>query len=118
MKMSKNTFPEYIMEMLRQRRRLKKDDTSEDALINQYSSTGAFKECVGWKIGDGWADEILGWMESCGFSDEHIKTFVVKISPSKKWDISIDSKLLKGLLNEKFSVIMGSQDDIVVSELE
>lgn len=64
-------FPPYIMEYLRQREGLKKDDTSKDEFINAMSSLEAFGEVLIWNLGHrGWPDTIIGWMKSCGVRTE------------------------------------------------
>ena len=57
-----NKYPEYIMEMLRQRLGLEEDDTSRDAEINSYSSNKAFEEVLVWEGFIGYARHIKMWI--------------------------------------------------------
>lgn len=68
-KPSKNPpFPE-IIQLLRKRRGLKPDDTSEDVDIAKYSPRKALDECCAWHIGPGdWSGSFLEWAKGAGYS--------------------------------------------------
>lgn len=73
---------EDILDVLRQRRGLEDDDTSEDADLRAMSPRRAFEECCGWHIGDpSWAGQILRWLKAAGYAvtenakDQSKKTF-------------------------------------------
>lgn len=60
----KNKYPDYIMETLRQRLGLDKDDTSRDEYINTYSPNEAFEEVLTWNGICGFSYTIKSWIES------------------------------------------------------
>lgn len=66
------TYPEYIMRDLRQRLYDLDDakDTIKDDKINQLDPVTAFKNVVDWRLGNGWGDEIIELLESCGLKVE------------------------------------------------
>lgn len=64
-----NHAREDIMDVLRQRRGLDPDDTSQDKLIQKMSARRAFDECCRWHIGPGdWASSILRWLRAAGYT--------------------------------------------------
>lgn len=61
-------FPEIIT-MLRERRGLEPDDSSEDSDIAKYTPEKALEECCGWNLGDPmWAREFVRWVEGAGYT--------------------------------------------------
>ena len=58
-----------ILDILRQRRGMAEDDTSDDADLRAMSARRAFEECCGWHLGDPrWADDILRWLKGSGYA--------------------------------------------------
>ena len=58
-----------IIDILRQRRGMEPDDTSDDADIRTMKPRRAFEECCGWHLGDPqWAGEILRWIKGAGYT--------------------------------------------------
>ena len=58
---------ESMMGMLRGRRGLDKDDTSQDNEIRAMPGSEVVRECTAWKFGDPyWATLIAGWMDKAG----------------------------------------------------
>ena len=57
------TYPEYIMEKIRQRRGLDLDDLSEDEDIMAMSPDDAFDACCAWEGFIGWGPSIRAWIE-------------------------------------------------------
>lgn len=65
-----NVPPEYIMQEIRQRRGLDKNDKSEDSAILLMSPMEKLKKVVAWNLGsERWADEFLTWARDCGIDD-------------------------------------------------
>ena len=58
-----DTYPEYIMEKLRQRRGLEEDDISEDEDIMAMSPDVAFDSCRAWEGLLGHGPSISAWIE-------------------------------------------------------
>ena len=55
------------MEMLRGRRNLDEDDTSDDSEIEAMPPTKIVRECAAWRLGDPyWANTVAGWMAAAG----------------------------------------------------
>lgn len=64
-----NYAREDIMDVLRMRRGLEPDDTSQDDIIQKMTAREAFEECCGWHIGPGnWAGSILNWLKASGYT--------------------------------------------------
>lgn len=64
-------YPDYIMEILRQRKGLDEIDDSKDELISKTHPLEVFEEVLGWELGDSsWASTIIGWLKDCGFKVE------------------------------------------------
>lgn len=60
--------PEHLLQKIRQREGLKKDDTSEDDRIEKMSPLRKFRRVMGWEFGsDYWADRALEWAKDCGY---------------------------------------------------
>jgi len=60
-------LPDSMMEALRGRRGLNKDDTSSDEEILEMSPTEIVLECAAWHLGDGyWAVLIAAWIDAAG----------------------------------------------------
>ena len=58
---------ESMMEMLRGRRGLDEDDTSQDDGIRAMAPSVIVRECTAWELGDGaWATRIARWMDKAG----------------------------------------------------
>lgn len=56
-------YPEYILQYLRQRWGLKKDDTSKDDIFHDMEPNAVFYEVLQWKgLLGGWDDIIKGWI--------------------------------------------------------
>jgi hypothetical protein len=55
-------YPEYIMRVLRQRKDLDETDRSMDDILNEYSSSRAFKELLEWEGIIGWDNTIKSWI--------------------------------------------------------
>lgn len=61
-------IPEHILQKIRQREGLEKDDASQDDRILKMSPSMKLRRIVGWELGDGhWADTILEWAKDCGY---------------------------------------------------
>ncbi|MGE7840711.1 hypothetical protein ACQKNX_07960 [Lysinibacillus sp. NPDC093712] len=59
-----NTYPEYVMQNLRQRRGLDKYDTSLDDQLSKMSKDNAFKEVVNWNgLLGGYDYTIKSWVK-------------------------------------------------------
>jgi len=59
-------YAPYILEMLRQRSRLKEDDKRMDGHFNEMSPRAVVRECTAWKLGDpAWADYVVRLMGKC-----------------------------------------------------
>lgn len=63
-----NQYPDYIMEILRQRNDLEPDDNSEDVVIlDKTNPQRAFNEVMAWRFGSaGWGYEIINIIKACG----------------------------------------------------
>lgn len=62
-------YPERVMQILRQRDGLDKDDTSEDDALNALSQKQALSELVAWELGSpDWAWWFINQVESVGGS--------------------------------------------------
>jgi hypothetical protein len=56
-------IPEYMLQKLRGRLGLEKDDKSRDEKFYQMSPVKIVKECTAWELGDaGWATIIAEWI--------------------------------------------------------
>ena len=68
-----NKYPEYIMEILRQRYNYDEDDTSNDNEFSRMSPSTVFEEVCGWEgVGSDYA--IKSWIEDIyGFNIDDIK---------------------------------------------
>jgi hypothetical protein len=58
----KNKYPDYMMEIFRQRDDLDINDTSKDNIYNNYSPKKAFKEMCEWEGLIGWSEQIKIWI--------------------------------------------------------
>lgn len=59
-----NSYPEYIMQNLRQRRGLDKYDTSLDDRLSEMSKDNAFKDVVNWNgLLGGYDNTIKSWVK-------------------------------------------------------
>lgn len=56
---AKNTYPEYIMQNVRQNLGLESDDTSMDSEINNMSKREVFARCLEWEGIIGYEYKIL-----------------------------------------------------------
>lgn len=56
-------YPEYILEMLRQRQGLEYDDASMDDKFNSWHPKVVFNEVCNWEGMIGYGDTIIGWVE-------------------------------------------------------
>ena len=64
-------LPESMMELLRELRNLKDDDTSQDSDIEAMEPAVIVRQCASWKLGDQyWADIFAGWMTAAGAKPE------------------------------------------------
>lgn len=62
--LEENKFPEYIMKKLRKRMGLDENDTSEDNLLSEYTSSQAFSEVLKWDgLLGGWDYEIKRYVK-------------------------------------------------------
>ena len=69
----KKDIPQFMMEMLRGRRGLEDDDTSQDEKIKKMSPEKIVKECTAWQLGDSsWATVIAEWMAHAQCSVEDL----------------------------------------------
>ncbi len=60
-----------ILETLRQRRGLEKDDSSKDEDIERMPPALKVRHLTAWHLGDGgWANSIAAWMKECGATPE------------------------------------------------
>ena len=60
-------YPKTIMQDLRQRvYGLDENDTSRDTDIETITPLAAFESVSNWRLGNGWGQEILWLLESCG----------------------------------------------------
>lgn len=62
MKNIENKYPEYIIKILRQRRNIDEDDTSEDKDINTLSTDEVFSEVCDWEGLIGYNSVIKRWI--------------------------------------------------------
>lgn len=58
-----NTYPEYIMKKLRQRRNLEEDDNSQDENILKMSKQRVLDEVCNWEGLINYGRSIRGWIE-------------------------------------------------------
>jgi hypothetical protein len=64
-------LPENMMKMLRERRCLCDDDTSQDKEIEAMKPALIVRQCASWRLGDPfWADIFAGWMMEAGAKPE------------------------------------------------
>lgn len=56
-------YPEYILRMLRQRRGLEANDTSDDDYLNRMPPNQAFAMVCNWEGLVGYAPVIQGWVK-------------------------------------------------------
>jgi len=63
-----DTDRKSILGVLRQRRHLREDDTSQDDDLMSMKPQRVFEECCGWYIGDPrWAKDIFRWLKAAGY---------------------------------------------------
>jgi hypothetical protein len=61
-------MPEYILQKIRQARRLKRDDDIFDKRIRDDSAMQRLRDVASWELGDSvWADRFVAWAIDCGF---------------------------------------------------
>ena len=56
-------YPEYILEILRQRKDLEEDDTSRDEEFQNLSANEVFDEVIKWDGLGNYADTIKQWVQ-------------------------------------------------------
>ena len=62
--------PEHILQTLRKRRGLEKNDTSLDASLDKMEAMQKLRECVAWELGNGrWADRVLYLSKECNVNE-------------------------------------------------
>ncbi len=60
--------PEHILRVIRQRRGLDDNDTSQDSKIDALTPRKKLRALAGWELGDeGWADVFIEWANDCGY---------------------------------------------------